>query len=100
MDVSDQPKDAGTGQQSTTRRAFLGGAGRKALYVTPAVLTLAGQQAFASGPVCGSSFKHEVGSPCSVNGDYAEQCCDVDYGGQPLTCVVPDGEQVGTCQHP
>ena len=81
-----------------TRRAFLGGAGRKALYVTPIVLTLAGQQAFGSGPVCGSAFRHQVGSPCSNDGVDEKKCCPVDYDGNAMACHVPDGQTTGTCQ--
>jgi len=61
-------KDYGEEQSQATRRAFLGGLAKKALYVTPAVLTLTAQQA-----VAGSA------SPCKPNGspctDHDECCC-------------------------
>ena len=78
------------GPPATTRRAFLGGSGRKALYVTPALLTLTAQRAMAGtsgreGFVCGSAFKHTVGSPCATDGSQND-CCP------PLTCdMVTDG---------
>ncbi|NLX22874.1 MAG: hypothetical protein GXY55_14575 [Phycisphaerae bacterium] len=80
----------------TSRRSFLGGAGRKALYVTPAVLTLAARPAAASGFECGSQFKHTIGSPCDDTGA-GKDCCPVDHSGTPMDCVDPgDGNKVCT----
>ncbi len=81
----------------TSRRSFLGGAGRKALYVTPAVLTLAAQPAAAaSGFQCGSQFKHTIGSPCSDTGE-GKDCCPIDHFGNAMECVDPgDGNKVCT----
>lgn len=69
----------------TSRRSFLGGAGRKALYITPGILTLTAQQAMASGFVCGSALKHTVGSPCATDGSQKD-CCPVDMNNNPLRC--------------
>lgn len=79
-----------TGEQGpagalTTRRGFLGGAGRKALYVTPGILTLTAQEAVASGFICGSALKHTVGSPCATDGSQKD-CCPVDMDNNPLLC--------------
>jgi hypothetical protein len=80
----------------TTRRGFLGHAGRKAFYATPVVMTLAAQQAAAaSGPLCGSNFKHKIGSPCSTDGT-RKDCCPEDYDHQPLVCE----DASMTCQRP
>lgn len=81
----------------SSRRSFLGGAGRKALYVTPAVLTLAARPAAAaSGFECGSQFKHTIGSPCDDTGA-GKDCCPVDHSGTPMDCVDPgDGNKVCT----
>ncbi len=62
-----------------SRRAFLSGALRKAVYVTPVIMTFAASQARAGSVVdsnCG-----DAGSPCAVDGD----CCSG------LTCPI------GTC---
>ena len=99
MDPAEQAKDGVPEREPTTRRAFLGGAGRKALYVTPAVLTLAAQQAFASGPVCGSHFKHTVGSPCATDGS-KEDCCPTDINGNSLECHTYADTVTMTCQPP
>lgn len=98
MAADEQQQQTPAERTATTRREFLGGAGRKALYVTPAVLTLAGQQAFASGPACGSTFRHTVGSPCSTDGIGEKECCPTDSNGDPLICHVEDGQTIGTCQ--
>ncbi len=81
----------------TSRRSFLGGAGRKALYVTPAVLTLAARPAAAaSGFQCGSQFKHTIGSPCDDTGA-GKDCCPIDHSGNPIECIDPgDGNKVCT----
>jgi hypothetical protein len=98
MDPAEKMEDAVPEQEATTRRRFLGGAGRKALYITPAVLTLAAQQACASGGVCGSAYKHTVGSPCSENGELEKRCCPQDLTGQNLTCTDVGGGR-WECQH-
>jgi hypothetical protein len=86
-------------EPQTTRRAFLGGGGRKALYVTPAVLTLAAQQAFASGFVCGSRYKHTVGSPCATDGSQKD-CCPEDLSGNALECHTHMDGTTMTCEPP
>jgi len=76
----------------STRRAFLGGAGKKALYLTPVVLTLTARQAAAaSGYPCGSNYVNTVGSPCATDGSLRD-CCPA--GPNPLTC----DEMTMTCQ--
>ena len=69
----------------TSRRNFLGGAGRKALYITPGILTLTAQQAMASGFVCGSTLKHTAGSPCATDGSQKD-CCPIDMNNNALQC--------------
>ncbi len=63
-------------QGDTSRRDFLRKSGRRAMYVTPAVLSLSAslKAAALSGydSTCG-----EAGSPCTVDAD----CCDA------LTCM-------------
>ena len=56
---------------SPTRRAFLLGTVRKAVYVTPVVLTLSASQVRA-GSVWDSTCGDE-GSPCTLN----EECCSL-----------------------
>ena len=61
-----------------TRRAFLGAVGKKALYVTPVVMTLTAQQARATSAVsCGS-----VDTPCTTD----EDCCTTNCAAGPMTC--------------
>jgi hypothetical protein len=86
MSPDEGPQNSASERREQTRRSFLGGAGRKALYVTPTVLTLAAQRAFGSAPICGSNFKHTVGSPCSLDGVAAKKCCDHDTSGTGLVC--------------
>jgi len=84
----------------TTRRGFLGRAGRKTLYATPVVMTLAAQQAAAaSGPMCGSNFKRTIGSPCATDGS-AKNCCPQDWGGNLIECHTYLDETTMTCQPP
>jgi len=80
---STEPQAPGAGL--TTRRGFLGGASKKALYITPGILTLTAQQAMASGFVCGSALQHTVGSPCATDGTQKD-CCPVDMDNNPLRC--------------
>lgn len=90
---SAEPQDSpagdtqGKGTDLTSRRSFLGGAGRKALYITPGILTLTAQQAMASGFVCGSALKHTVGSPCATDGSQKD-CCPIDMNNNALRCSV------------
>lgn len=58
-------------ERSPTRRAFLRGTVRKAVYVTPVVLTLSASQVRA-GSVWDSTCGDE-GSPCALN----EECCSL-----------------------
>jgi hypothetical protein len=82
-----------------TRRRFLGASGKKALYLTPVVLTLSAQQASAgSGPACGSAYKHTVGSPCETSG--RNQCCPTDDAGNALECHTYQDNVTMTCQPP
>ncbi len=61
---------------ATTRRGFVHEVGKKALYITPVMLTLTASQAMAIGsPSC-----KPVGSPCTVPGD----CCE--FLGAALDC--------------
>ena len=87
--TKDQESPPDPDRPTTTRRAFLGGSGRKALYVTPVVLTLTAQHALAGasgrdGVACGSAFKHTPGSPCATDGSQKD-CCP------PLWCT-PGGK--------
>lgn len=86
-------------QERSTRRAFLGGAGRKAAYVAPVVLTLAAQQACASGPACGSNFKHTIGSPCATDAS-AKDCCPTDLNGTTIECHTHMDAVTMTCEEP
>lgn len=52
----------------TTRRTFLSGVSKKALYLTPVVMTLTASPAFASGAGSGCAY---VGEACTSN----EECC-------------------------
>jgi hypothetical protein len=55
-----------------TRRTFLSSVGKKALYLTPVMMTLAASPAFASGIPSGqASGCVAIGDPCSADGD----CC-------------------------
>lgn len=63
----------------STRRGFLGNAGRKAAYVTPAVMTLAAQQAAAfTGFQCDSQMKQSLNSVCDLGGPPGKDCCPID----------------------
>ncbi|MCH7591688.1 MAG: nucleotidyltransferase family protein [Planctomycetes bacterium] len=65
---------------ATTRRGFIHGVARKALYVTPVVMTLSAQRARAGSAADFDSGCGEGGSPCTVNAD----CCE------PRTCDGSD----------
>lgn len=71
------PEIGSCGEGETTRRDFLRKSGRRAMYVTPIVLSLGAsvKAAALSGfdSTCG-----ETGSPCTADGD----CCDA------LTCTA------------
>ena len=74
--VAIQSGDAyASANRRTSRRTFLRGAARKAVYMTPVVLTLAASQAKAASlefdSTCGDG-----GSPCTVDGD----CCGIRTG--------------------
>ena len=58
-------RDAG----ETDRRAFLGAAARRVLYVAPVVVALSTSRAYGSNPFF--SFCGDDGSPCTVDAD----CC-------------------------
>ena len=65
-----------TGQSErppSTRRAFLGDVGRKALFVTPVVLTLTAAQAHAA--ISGSCTPS--GADCTIDAE----CCTLDCSG-------------------
>jgi hypothetical protein len=62
-----------------TRREFLGGAVKKALYVTPVVLTLTAASSRASSTDGFDSTCGDFGSPCTLDA----QCCS-------LMCVSND----------
>ncbi len=53
-ETSDRPTSA-TGPPATTRRSFLGSGGKKALYLTPVILTLAAREARAESGASGAS---------------------------------------------
>jgi len=78
---NDAPFEPESGPPPLTRRTFLSGASKKALYVTPAVLTLTSSQARA-GSVFDSTCG-DVDSPCTAD----VECCS-------LMCV---GAVVMTC---
>ena len=82
-----------------SRRRFLGASGKKALYLTPVVLTLTAQEAAASGMKCGSAYVHTVGSPCVTEGD-GKQCCPTDPAGNPLECHTHQDNVQMTCEPP
>jgi len=69
----------------TTRRTFLGNVGKKALYVTPVVLTLSASEARAASP----SPCLPIGSPCAVN----EDCCStICHPAQQICQCLESGE--------
>ena len=74
LDPSVNPADVDH-SRTTTRRAFLDGAGRKALFMAPVIVTLSAQQALAEGSRTVS---------CTVSGDPCvtdEECCSGDCMG-------------------
>ena len=73
--AANPPGDRGAAQ--ATRRAFLGAVGKKALYVTPVVMTLTAQQAMAAGsnasanpPSCAGA-----GEACVIDTDCCSNMC-------------------------
>jgi hypothetical protein len=67
---SETPVDVGP--ERSTRRAFLAGVGRKAVYVTPIVLTLSANSAFASPH---SASCKQLGGSCTTNNDCCSNNC-------------------------
>lgn len=62
---------------ATTRRRFVQDVGKKALYITPVVLTLTAAEALGAP---GSGNCYQLGSPCTA----ASDCCE--FEGEPLDC--------------
>lgn len=74
LDPSTPPADVDH-TRTSTRRAFLGGAGRKALFAAPIIVTLSAQQALAAGSRTVS---------CTLSGDACvtnEECCSATCTG-------------------
>lgn len=71
LDPSVTPADVDH-SRTTTRRAFLDGAGRKALWVAPVIVTLRAQQALAAGSRTVSCTVSEAA--CVTD----EECCSGD----------------------
>ena len=73
-DGSSEHEDSDRERSGSTRRLFLKDVGKKALYVTPVIVTLSAQRAQASATqpslACGV-----VGSPCTTDDDCCG-CCD------------------------
>lgn len=67
--------------EGSTRRGFLTGAGKRAVFVLPAVWSLSTQQAAAASGVSCSAY----GAPCEVN----EDCCTLNCHGLTMTCKGP-----------
>ena len=70
-------------RSGSTRRSFLKDVGKKAVYVTPVVMTLSAERAQASAtqPSCGIE-----GSPCTTEDDCCVGCCSngmICRGGAP-----------------
>jgi hypothetical protein len=78
------PEGKATAPATSNRRSFLKQVGKKAVYVTPVVMTLAASEAHAGSGV--RSWCGDVGSPCAV----LEDCCPG------LMCIDMLG--MGTCQ--
>ena len=62
---------------ATTRRRFVQDVGKKALYITPVVMTLTAAEALGAP---GSGNCYQLGSPCTADSD----CCELE--GEPLEC--------------
>lgn len=73
-EASQHPRDGDSEPPRTTRRAFLRGAAKKAIYVAPAIVTFTASQAQAGSAPDFDSGCIEAGSvnPCTVDGD----CCN------------------------
>ena len=85
-DSSTPAEEPGTAQSTQgTRRGFLGLVSRKALYITPGLITLAAQQAVASGMECGSDYSRSLGYPCGMAPKNI-QCCPHDWNGVAMHC--------------
>lgn len=70
------------GVSRATRRSFLRGVGKKALYVAPVVMTLAAQQAYAASGEFDSTCG-DFQSPCTVDAD----CCENNCIGEPMMMI-------------
>ena len=76
----------GNAKPGSTRRSFLKDIGKKALYVTPVVMTLTAQAARAQ---VGTGSCIPEGSDCIEGEDW--QCCDfIDMMGNPQTGTCTD----------
>jgi hypothetical protein len=65
-------------QATTTRRSFVKSVGKKALYVTPVVVTLTANEAHAASPASCIQY----GSPCTVH----EDCCSLNCDDLSMEC--------------
>ncbi len=72
------------GKKASTRRAFIKEAATKALYVTPAVLTLTASEAKGGSGADWDSTCREDGSPCLVD---AECCTGLMCIGGSMFCM-------------
>ena len=75
------PSGSGQHEESaaTTRRTFMRGAAKRALYVTPVIMTVAASQARAGSAGDYDSACQDLGSPCTTDAD----CCP----GLGLMCI-------------
>ncbi len=68
-------------QAGTTRRSFVKSVGKKALYVTPVLMTLTANEAHAASASAALPC-YEYGDPCTAD----EQCCSLNCHDLTMTC--------------